>query len=92
MQVFAGPQIAYLTRANIKTSAGLAGFNLLHSNIDATSQFNRWDVAMVGGVRYQFINRVRLTAAYERGLTKVDAGQNIKSYNQGFKIGAWISF
>lgn len=92
LQVFAGPQIAYLTRANIKTSAGLAGFNLLHSNMDATSQFNRWDVAMEGGIGYQFTNGIRLTAAYERGLTKVDAGQNIKSYNQGFKIGAGISF
>lgn len=92
LQVFAGPQIAYLAKAGIKTTAGLAGINFFHSTMNVTSQFNRWDAAITGGIGYQFTNGIRLTASYDRGLSKVDAGQNVKSYNQGFKVGAGISF
>ena len=92
LQIFAGPQISYLTNASLKTSAGIAGFNLLNSNMDVSKQFNRWDVGVTAGLAYQFTNGIRITAAYDRGLSKVNAGQNIKSYNQGFKIGAGISF
>jgi Outer membrane protein beta-barrel domain len=91
-QVFAGPQVSYLTNASLKTSAGIAGFNLLNSELDVSSKFNRWDVAVTGGVGYQFTNGIRITAAYDRGLSKVTAGQNTAAYNQVFKIGAGISF
>lgn len=91
-QVFAGPQVSYLTNASLKISAGIAGFNLLNSKMDVTSQFNRWDVAVTGGVGYQFTNGIRITAAYDRGLSKVNAGQSLAAYNQGFKIGAGIRF
>lgn len=92
LQVFAGPQLSYLTNAKVKTKAGLLGVNLYNGSIDVTNQLNRWDAAITGGVAYQFSNGIRLTASYDRGLSKVDAGQNIKSYNQGFKIGAGMSF
>lgn len=92
LQIFAGPQLSYLTNANVTTSAGLAGINLYQGNMDITSQLNRWDAAIIAGVGYQFVNGIRLTAMYDRGLSNVDAAQNIKSYNQGFKVGAGISF
>jgi hypothetical protein len=92
LQIFAGPQLSYLTNSSLNISAGLAGINLLHSKMDVTNQMNRWDVGITVGVGYQFSNGLRITGSYERGLSKVDAGQNVKSYNQGFKIGAGISF
>jgi hypothetical protein len=60
--------------------------------MDVTNQLNRLDIGVTGGVGYQFSNGLRITGSYERGLSKVDAGQNVRSYNQGFKIGAGISF
>lgn len=92
LQVFAGPQLSYLTKANLNTRAAIAGFNLLNGNMDITNQFNRWDAGVTGGVGYQFTNGMRITAAYERGLSKADAGKNTASYNQGFKIGAGFTF
>ncbi len=92
LQVFAGPQISYLTHANLNTKASVVGFNLLNKDIDVTKQFNQWDAGVTGGIGYQFPNGIRITAAYERGLSKVDAEKNIQSYNQGFKIGAAFSF
>jgi hypothetical protein len=92
LQVFAGPQLSYLTNANVNTTAGLAGINLYQGNMDITSQLNRWVAAIVAGVGYQFTNGIRLTALYDRGLSNIDAAQNIKSYNQGFKVGAGINF
>lgn len=92
LQIFAGPQIAYLTNSSIKSSVGLAGLNLLHTSFDVTNQLNRWDAGVTGGIGYQFTNGIRITGSYERGLAKVDAGQNIKSFNQGFKVGAGFNF
>ncbi len=92
LQIFAGPQLSYLTNSSLNISAGLAGINLFHSKLNVTNQMNRWDVGITGGVGYQFSNGLHITGSYERGLSKVDAGQNVKSYNQGFKIGAGISF
>jgi hypothetical protein len=92
LQVFAGPQLSYLTNANIKTGAGLAGISLYNGNMDIINQLNRWDAAIVAGVGYQFTNGIRLSALYDRGLSNVNAGKNIKSYNEGVKVGAGISF
>lgn len=91
-QVFAGPQVSYLAQADLRTSAGVLGFNLLNKTMDATQQFNRWDVGLTGGVGYQFKNGVNVTAAYDHGLSRVDANKNVESYNRGFKVGVGISF
>jgi len=88
--LFAGPQLSYLTNAAIKTSAGIAGFNLFHNSADITNQLNRWDIGITGGIGYQFSNGIRITAAYDRGLSKVDAGQQLQSHNEGFRIGMGI--
>ncbi len=92
LQVFVGPQLAYLTNAVVKTSADLAGFNLYNGKMDVTSQLNQWDAGITGGIGYQFTNGIRITGSYDRGLSKIDAGQNIRSNNQGFKIGAGFQF
>jgi hypothetical protein len=91
-QVFAGPQVSYLAQADLRTSAGVLGFNLLNKTMDATEQFNRWDVGLTGGVGYQFKNGVNVMAAYDHGVSRVDANKNAESYNRGFKVGVGISF
>ena len=91
-QVFGGPQVSYLAAANLKTSAGLLGINLLSYKTDATSQFNKWDAALTGGIGYQFGNGIHILAAYDQGLSKADANQNLKSYNHSFKVGLGMGF
>jgi hypothetical protein len=91
-QIFAGPQFSYLLNADLKTTAGVLGFNLLNNKMDATEQFNRWDMGVTGGVGYKFSNGMNITAAYDHGLSKVDANKNISSYNRGFKVGVGINF
>ena len=91
-QVFAGPQISYLTKADLRTTAGLLGFNLLNKTMDATEQFNPWDAGVTGGVGYQFSNGLNISAAYDHGLSKADKNKNMEAYNRSFKIGLGISF
>ncbi len=90
LQVFAGPQFSYLAKADLKTTAGALGINLFSNKTDATSQFNRWDASLTGGIGYQFNNGINIMASYDYGLSKVDANKNINSYNQGFKVGLGI--
>jgi len=91
-QVFAGPQVSYLANAGLKTRAGVLGVNLLNKNIDVTEQFNRWDAGVTGGIGYQFVNGVNVTAAYDYGLSRMDAAKAMNSYNRSFKIGVGFSF
>ena len=90
LQLFAGPQFSYLMKANLNTTAGVLGFNLLNSNMDATPQFNRWDAAVTGGVGYKLKNGINISASYDYGLSKLDANKNTKAYNNAFKIGLGI--
>ncbi len=91
-QVFAGPQVSYLTKADLHTTAGALGFNLVNSHTDATAQFNRWDAAVTGGIGYQFANGLNLTAAYDHGLSRADANKNLSAYNRSFKVGLGFNF
>ena len=91
-QVFAGPQVSYLVNADLRTTAGALGINLLNKTMDATPQFNRWDVGVTGGIGYQFTNGFNVMAAYDHGLSKVDANQNMSSYNRSIKVGLGITF
>lgn len=91
-QLFAGPQVSYLMQADLRTTAGVLGLNLLNTKTDASNQFNRWDVAATAGVGYQFSNGVNIMAAYDYGLSKADANRSLKSYNRAFKIGVGFVF
>lgn len=92
LQLFAGPQVSYLTDAKLRTTAGALGFNVLDKTMDAKSQFNQWDVALAGGIGYRFANGFNISAAYDHGLSKVDNGQNLDSYNRTFKVGVGLNF
>jgi hypothetical protein len=92
LQLFAGPQVSYLTKADLRTTAGALGFNVFDKTMDATKQFNRWDAGVTGGIGYQFANGFNISAAYDYGLSKVDANQNMNSYNRSFKVGAGFRF
>jgi hypothetical protein len=91
-QVFAGPQISYLTHADLRTTAGVFGINLLNNKMDASDQFNRWDAAVTAGVGYQLSRSLNITAAYDHGLSRVDKNQNLNAYNRAFKVGLGVSF
>ncbi|HEX6333453.1 MAG TPA: porin family protein [Flavisolibacter sp.] len=90
-QVFAGPHVSYLAQADLKTSAGILGYNIFNRKMDATEYMNRWDAGVTGGVGYRFKN-ISLTAAYDHGLMKTDADQNMDAYNRSLKVGIGVNF
>jgi Outer membrane protein beta-barrel domain len=91
-QVFAGPQVSYLVNADLKTRAGILGINLLNKSWDVSDQYNRWDAGITGGIGYQFKNGVSLSAAYDHGLSRVDANKSLEAYNRAFKVGLGMNF
>jgi len=91
-QIFAGPQISYLASANLKTTAGVLGINLLNKTMDATSQFNRWNAGVTAGIGYQFSNGLNISASYDYGLSKMDANHSANAYNNAIKLGIGITF
>lgn len=90
IQIFAGPQFSYLMKADLNTTAGLLGINLLNNKMDVTEQFNRWDAAVTMGAGYKLSNGINITASYDYGLSKIDKNQNTKAYNNAIKIGIGI--
>ena len=92
LQLFAGPQFSYLMKANLNTTAGLLGFDLLNNDMDVTKQFNQWDAAVTGGIGYKLSNGININASYDYGLSKIDKNQNSKAYNHAFKVGVGIEF
>lgn len=92
VQLFAGPQVSYLTNTNLKVSAGALGINVFSYKLPLTGLFNHWDAGFTGGIGYQFGNGLNISASYDQGLVKVDAGKNINAYNRMMKIGIGFSF
>jgi hypothetical protein len=92
LQVFAGPQVSYLTKAELRTTAGALGFNVYDDRTNATDQLNRWDAGITGGLGYQFGNGLNLSVSYDHGMMKADAGESLESYNKAFKLGLGFRF
>lgn len=92
LQVFAGPQVSCLAKADLRTTAGVLGFNVFNHTMDATEQLNRWDAAITGGIGYQFGNGFNINASYDHGLSKADANKNFEAYNRAFKVGLGFRF
>jgi len=92
LQLFAGPQLSYLAGANLHTTAGVLGFNLLNSKVDATSQFSRLDVAATAGIGYKMASGFNIVASYDYGLSKADANRSLSSYNHSLRLGIGMSF
>ena len=90
LQIFAGPQFSYLAKANLHSTAGLLGINLLNNDMDVTKQFNQWDAGVTGGVGYKLTNGINISASYDYGLSKIDANKNTNAYNHAFKVGIGI--
>lgn len=91
-QVFGGPQVSYLASSKLKATASVLGISLLNEKMDTKDQFNSWDMGLTGGIGYQFKSGFNVSAAYNYGLSKVDANKNIAGYNNGFKVGIGIKF
>lgn len=92
LQLFAGPQVSYLLKSELRTSAGLLGINVLDTKMDATNQFNRWDAGITAGVGYNLSDNINIMASYDYGLTKVDANRNTSAYNNAIKVGIGFKF
>ncbi len=92
LQLYAGPQLSYLVKNNLRVDAGLLGVSLFKKNIDITNQFNKADFAITGGASYTFDNGVSINAGYDHGLTRLDKNSMTETYNRGFKVGIGFRF
>ena len=90
--IYAGPQLSYLVSNDLRLSAGILGINFLHQNLPLTSLFKPWDVAIVGGLGYQFENGLSLNAGYDYGLTRIDKSGSFSSYNRVIRVGIGYRF
>ena len=92
LQLFVGPQVAYLANAGLHTRAGALGFNFINDKRDVKDQFNDVDISLTGGVGYQFANGLRLQASYDHGLSRINSGQSMEAYNRAVKVGIGFQF
>ena len=92
LYVTLGPQFSFLTSANLKSSAGLLGINLLNNKMDVSNNFNKVDMGVTGGIGFSLSKNFSINAAYDYGLQRVDANNKVNAYNQGFKIGLTAGF
>lgn len=92
LHVYAGPQLSYLVKNNLRMDAVLLGFSLLKTNMDVTDNFNRADIGITGGASYTFDNGFSVNAGYDHGLSRLDKNSNFKSYNRTFKVGVGFKF
>jgi opacity protein-like surface antigen len=90
--LYAGPQVSYLIKNNLRVTTSVLGINLVNKNVDLTNQFNQLDVALVGGLGYQFTNGLLLKAGYDYGLSMLDKNKNVKAYNRVAKISLGFNF
>src|SRR5690606_36930608 len=91
-QIFAGPQVSFLMKSDMKVDAGALGFSLFKRTLDITDQMNKIDVGLTGGLGYQFNNGFSISAAYDHGLNRLDKNESFKAYNQAVKIGVGFTF
>jgi hypothetical protein len=92
LQIYAGPQISYLVKNNLKMDAGLLGFSLVNTKMDVTDNFNKADIGLTGGASYTFDNGFSINAGYDHGLSRLDKNSNFKSYNRTVKVGVGFRF
>jgi hypothetical protein len=92
LQVYAGPQVSYLVKSNLKMDAGLLGVSLFKTKIDVTDNFNEADFGVTGGASYTFDNGFSINASYDHGLSRLDKNSHLESFNRGFKVGVGFRF
>ncbi len=89
---FAGPQVSYLVSNKVEAKAGALGFNALNREWDMKNGFREVDVALTGGLGYQFSNGFNVSASYDYGLTSIDQNASFKTFNRVAKASIGYSF
>ena len=92
LNVYAGPQLSYLVRSTLNAKAGILGISLFNKGYGITSQFNRIDMGLTGGVGYQFNNGLNVQGGYDYGLSKLDKHSRYDAYNRVIKVSVGYSF
>lgn len=92
LSIYAGPQVSFLAKNNLRLNAGILGISLLNSNLDITDNFNKIDFAVAGGAGYQFENGFNIKAGYDYGLSRLDKNDNFKAFNRVAKISVGLTF
>jgi Outer membrane protein beta-barrel domain len=92
LTIYAGPQFSYMLKTNLRARAAVLGFNLLNKTIDITNAFNRTDIALAGGVGYEFKNGFNINAGYDYGLSRIDKNSNFNARNRNIKVSVGFNF
>lgn len=92
LHVYAGPQVSYLVRSTLNAKAGVLGINLFNKGFGITGRMNKWDVAVAGGMGYQFTNGLNVQAGYDYGLSRLDKNGNYNVHNRVIKVSVGFSF
>jgi hypothetical protein len=92
LSFYAGPQLSYLVKNNLRVEAGVLGISLLRSNLDITDQFRRLDVGIAAGATYKLANGFHFQVGYDYGLSRVDANGSFRSFNRVIKAGIGFEF
>ena len=92
LELFAGPQLSYLAKSDLRIDAGALGISFFNKTLDMTDQMNRVDIGLTGGIGYTFNNGFNVSASYDHGLSKLDKNDNFEAYNETFKVGVGFKF
>ena len=92
LSIYAGPQVSFLTKTNVHVKTAILGISLYNNKLDITDNFNRVDMAVTGGIGYQFDNGFNVKAAYDHGLSRLDKNNNFNAYNRAVKLTVGFTF
>lgn len=92
LSIYAGPQLSYLVKNDVRIDAGALGVSVFNKKFDVTDQFNKVDLGVSGGLGYTFENGLSVHAGYDHGLTRMDKNENLKSFNRNVKVGIGFRF
>jgi hypothetical protein len=87
VSIFAGPQVSYLL--DTKSTWEFDGESETEWGTEGSSRF---DIAIVGGIGYQFLNGLSISANYDFGLNSLDDEYDSKVFNRVIKLSLGYSF
>ncbi|WP_242920043.1 porin family protein [Pontibacter liquoris] len=90
--IFAGPQVSYLVSNKVQAKAGALGYNALNREWDMKSGLRDVDVAVTGGLGYQFANGFNISAGYDYGLSTIDDNGSFDTFNRVAKASIGYTF
>lgn len=92
LQLFAGPQVAYLVENRVKAEAGIFGASYEY-DFKANPGLRKFDFGLTGGVGFEFANGINLQAGYDWGLSTLDEGNsNVQAFNRVAKVSLGYTF